>query len=268
MGPGGRVTPGGSVDKKGASVDKPGVSVDKKGAKGAAAAGGSKLKKPITPEQRHQLMIVGIAAVVVLGVGYAIYAYFDYSRSKNAPPRLDAPTLTIAQFVATPKFDQLPFNRQMLLMKELAGKRKELEAQFKEGKLTKEQLEDALAVGWLGNQFKHIDEYFSLGEIDRKNKLDKMIDHQLVENVNEPKDEISKDKTKVKSLIERFPDQHRREYDTYRKALKTREKERAQEQKAAARAAKATSRPTTRPGERPDTKAAPAATTPAPQKKP
>jgi hypothetical protein len=260
MGPGGRVTPGGSVDKKGASIDTKGASVDKPGgAKGAAAAGGSKLKKPITPEQRHQLMIVGIAAVVVLGVGYAIYAYFDYSRSKDAPPRLDAPGLTIAQYVSTPKFDQLPFNRQWLYMKELAGKRKDLEADYKAGKMTKEQLEDALAVGWLGNQLKHIDEYYSLGEIDRKNKLDKLLDKQLVDNTQ--KDEVSKDKAKVKSLVERFPDQHRRDYEAFRKALKEREKQRTQEAKAAAKAAKATSRPTTRQADRPDPKAVPAATT-------
>jgi hypothetical protein len=244
IGPGGR----GSVDRAGASVDRAGASIDRTGAKAAAAA---KVKKPMTPEQRQQMMVIGIAAAVVLGVGLAIYAYFGYTRSKNAPPPLDAQPLSIAQFVASPKFDLLPFEKQRLYMKELAGKRKELEAEYKAGKLQKEPLEDALAVGWLGKQLKHIDTYYSLNELDKKYLLDKILDGQLRENA-EGKDELSKDKKKVTSLVERFPDQRRRDYESFRKALKEREKERDKEAKAAARAAKATSRPASRPGERPD----------------
>jgi len=246
IGPGGRA----SVDRAAGSVDRAGASIDRTAATATGAAGAKGKKKPMTPEQRQQMLVIGIAAAVVLGVGVAVYSYFGYSRSKNAPVRLDAEPLSIANFVASPAFDQLPFEKQRLYMKELAGKRKELDADYKAGKIKKEDLEDALAVGWLGKQLKHIDTYFSLNELDKKYELDKILDDNL-RNPGE-KDEVSKDKKKVKSLVERFPDQRRRDFESFRKALKEREKERDKEAKAAARAAKTTSRPATRPAERPD----------------
>jgi len=196
--------------------------------------------------------VVGVAAVVVALVGYSIYAYFSSSSRSGGPPRLNEPPVKIAKFIGTADFELLPYDRQRLYMKELSGKKKELEEQYKAGNLSKNDLEDALSVVWLGKQFKHLDHYYSLGELDKKNYLDELIDDQLKDDPK-GKDEPSKDKSKIKGVVERFPDRERRDYDAFRKSLKEREKERDKEAKAAAKAARSTSRPTTRPSERPVT---------------
>ncbi|HEY7118150.1 MAG TPA: hypothetical protein VH475_16290 [Tepidisphaeraceae bacterium] len=256
---GGRASPtGGSVDRDRGSIDKDKGSIDKgsidkrsidKGSmdKGSVDKGGRKKKKPMTAEQQKQLLVIGLAAAVVLAVGASIYAYFNYIAKPKGPPRLNEPTAVIAPFVATNEFDKLPWDRQRLYIKELSGKRKDLEDDYKSGRLSKNQLEESLALVWLGKQFKHIDEYYSLGELDKKAFIDKLIDKDLADRARNggkaDTDEVDRDKKKVKSIVEKFPDAERRAYDGYRRALKDREKQRDKEAKAAAKAGKSTSRP-------------------------
>jgi hypothetical protein len=219
-----------------------------------AAAGATKpvgrAKKPMTAEEQKQLAVVGVAAVVVALVGYSIYVYFNNS-GRSGVPRLNEPPVRIARFIGTTDFDQLPYDRQRLYMKELSGKKKELETEFRAGKLKQDEWEDTLAVLWLGKQFKHIDHYHGLGPFDKKAYIDELIDDEIkddMEDAGKPKDDVKRDKDKVKRIVARFPDQERRAYDAFRHALKEREKEREKEAKAAARAAKAAaaSRPATR----------------------
>jgi hypothetical protein len=221
-----------------------------------ATAGGSvdkplsKARQPMTREQQKQVAVVAVAALVVGLVGYAIYAYFGRPRS-GEPPRLNEPPTKIARFIGTTGFDHLPYDRQRLYMKELGGKKKELEADFHAGKLTRHEWEDTMAILWLGKQFKHIDRYYSLGELDKKAYLDELINDEIkdaVEDTAKPKSAPKRDKDKVKTIVDRFPETDRRAYDNFRHVLKEREKERDKEAKAAAKAAKAAAtRPTTRP---------------------
>jgi hypothetical protein len=223
--------------------------------KTAAMAGGSKaparIKRPITAEQKRQVAVVGVAALVVLLVGYSIYAYFAHVNRSAAPPRLNAPPTAIARFVGTPSFDQLPYDRQRLYMKELSGKKHELEADFKAGKLTPQQWQDTLAILWLGKQFKHIDHYNSLGNLDKKIYLDELINDEIkddIEDASKPRGTLKRDKDKAQRIVARFPEAVRVDYERFRHVLKEREKERDKEAKAAKKAAKtAATRPTSRP---------------------
>jgi hypothetical protein len=226
------------------------VTNGKAGTSNGAVKPVGRAKKPMTAEEQKQLAVVGVAAVVVALVGYSIYAYFS-STGWSGAPRLNEPPVRIARFMGTTGFDQLPYDRQRLYMKELSGKKKELEAEFRAGKLTREEWEDTLAVLWLGKQFKHIDRYGGLGPFDRKAYIDELIDDEIkddVEDAGRPKGEAKRDKDKVKRIVGRFPEQERRSYDAFRHALKEREKEREKEAKAVAKAAKAAaaSRPATR----------------------
>ena len=212
----------------------------------------SRAKKPMTAEEQKQLAVVGVAAVVVALVGYSIYAYFSSASRSGGPPRLNEPPVKIARFIGTNDFEQLPYDRQRLYMKELSGKKKELETEFRAGKLTKAEWEDTMGVLWLGKQFKHIDHYQGLGPFDKKAYIDELIDDEIkddLEDAGKPKDDVKRDKDKVKRLVARFPERERKDYDAFRHALKEREKEREKEAKAAAKAAKAAaaaSRPATR----------------------
>jgi hypothetical protein len=223
-------------------------------AKTPGTGGGAKptgrVRRPVTAEQKKQIAVVAVAAVVVLLIGYSIYAYFDHVNRSAAPPRLNAPPGTIARFVGTANFDQLPYDRQRLYMKELSGKRDQLEAEYKAGKLTPQQWQDTMAVLWLGKQFKRIDRYNSLGNLDKKIYLDELINDEIrddIEDAAKPKGTLKRDKEKAQRIVARFPEATRVDYERFRHALKQREKERDKEAKAAKKAAKAAAtRPTTR----------------------
>ena len=212
------------------------------------ASGG--VRKSATAERQKRLAVALSAALIVAVVGYSIYAYLSRPKGDGAP-RLNEPPVTIARFIGTAAFDGLPYDRQRVYMKELGGKKKELEAEFTAGKLSRAEWEDTLAVLWLGKQFKHIDRYYSLGPLDKKAYIDELINDDIkdeIEDAAKPKGSPKRDKDKVKKMVDRFPEAERRAFDGFRTVLKEREKEREKEAKAAAKAAKAAAtRPTTRP---------------------
>jgi hypothetical protein len=225
----------------------------------APASSGSSVDKPkpgakpqMTAEQRHQMMVVCIALGVVLVVGVGVYGYFNW-RTPSGPPRLNDDVTRLAHFTATTDFDLLPIDRQRLYMKNLQDRKKELEEQFKAGKIPRHQYEDALAIVWIGKQFKRVDHYQGLGELDKKYYLDELLDKEAAEDAKEEAqaDDVKRDKEKVKAIVQRFPAKDRHDYETFRDALKERAKEREKAAKAAAKAARQATRPTSRPAEPP-----------------
>jgi hypothetical protein len=235
---GGRVNPGSMDKSKDKSVDKPG------------AKSGNKAKAPMTAEQRKHALVIGIAVLVVLGVAAGIYAYFY--RPPVTDPRLNEGPDKIIAFIQTDNFDKLEFDRKMLYWKEMAGKKKEIEEMQKAGKISKKELENVLAVVYLGKQFKHIEHYNSLGDLDKKDFLDKIIDEREVEkSIKKPKGTIERNEERVKALQQTFPEQVRSDIEVFHRAIKEREKERKREdteiKKKAAQAARSAppARPTT-----------------------
>src|SRR5690242_15767501 len=130
----GRRSPGRTPRIRGVSMAT--ASNGKAGTAGATGKPLGRAKKPMTKEEQKQLAVVGVAAVVVALVGYWVYAYF-HNTGRSGEPRLNEPPVRIARFMGTGDFDQLPYDRQRLLMKDLSGKKKELEAEFRAGKLSK-----------------------------------------------------------------------------------------------------------------------------------
>lgn len=215
------------------SIDKP-------------AKAGAKAPKAMTPEQRKHAIVVSVTLLVVLGVAAAMYAYFRRP-AVDPNPRLNSNFDNLAQFVATNNFDKLEFDRKKLYWKELSGKKKELEQLFEEKKIDRKQAQEILSVMWIGKQFKHVEHYNSLGAIDRKDYLDKLIDDEI-SDPKKPKDALERDKPRVKTLEATFPSQDRQELEAFRKALSEREKQRKKEDRQIKRAAAtAPARPTTRP---------------------
>jgi hypothetical protein len=224
-----------------------GKSFDKPGAKPAA-------KPRMTAEQQKHYLVMGIAAAVVLGVGAIMFFYF-YKPATGGEPRLNQPVEKVVQFISTSDFDKLDFDRKKIWMKELSGKKKELLELEKAGKMTRKELEDVLAVAWLGKQFKRVQKYNSMGDLDRKDYLDDILNDKDADGKKLP-DEPDENKDRVKQLEETFPAFERNEITSFRKALKDREKDRKKERKKikkemAAAAHSPTTRPTTRVGEKP-----------------
>lgn len=236
----GRVDPG--------SIDKPG-SLDKPGTKPAAKA-----KPKMSAEQQKHYVVVGIAIAVVLGVGASMFFYF-HKPATGGEPRLNQPVEQVLQFIGSNEFDKLDFDRKKRWMSEVAGKKTEILEMEKSGKLNRKQLEDVLAIVWLGKQFKHSEKYNSLGDLDRKDMLDDILDHDVIEKQNKKKGDPEPDKKRVRELEETFPGYERNQISGFRQALKDREKERKNEdhkiKKGTPPARGSVTRPTSRPGERP-----------------
>jgi hypothetical protein len=230
---GGRVSPGGSVDKP-------------------AAKAAPKAKPKMTAEQQKHYLVIGIALAVVAGVGALIFGYF-YKAPTGGAPRLNEPPAKIVSFINTNDFDKLDFDRKKLYMIMLAGKKKEIIEMEKSGQMNRKQLEDVLAVVWLGKQFKHVEKYNSLGALDRKDMLDEMIDEDKMHP--HVKTDPEANKKRVKELEETFPAYERQQIAMFRQALKEREKERKNEdrqiKKTAPPAHSTTSRPAARVGDAP-----------------
>jgi len=241
--PNGKATQAASATDRATAARTPSVDKPKPGAKTV---------KTMTPEQRHQVKVISIALAVVALVGVGVYGYFNW-RTIPGPPRLNDDVDKLAKFTATHDFDQLPFDRQRLYMKNLGDKKKELEERFKAGRITKAEYEDALSIVWLGKQFKRIDKFHSLGELDKKYYLDNLLDDEAAEEaIDQPPDQVKRDKDKVKALVQRFPTNERNDFESFHKALKDRQKEREKQAKAAAKAARqAATRPTSRAAEVP-----------------
>lgn len=220
-----------------------GASVDK----GAAKAAGAKAKKAMTPEQRRQLTVVGVAAIVVLGAAVAVWTYFTKAPVSKEIRLDEKDNMKFVAFVNGNDFDQLPFDRQQLIIKEIASRKKELEDDFKAGKMSKPEFENVLALAWIGKQFKHMEKYYSLGQLDKKYYIDSIIDGDKDPTPKTP-GEPKRNKEKVKSVLEKFPQDQRRTFDYFQQAIKEQEQERIRKAKELARAARnATTRPASRP---------------------
>src|SRR5206468_24343 len=90
--------------------------------------------------------------------------------------RLNDPTDKVIEFINTNEFDKLDFDRKKLWMMQLSSKKREILEMEKSGKMNRKQLENVLAIVWLGKQFKHSEKYNSLGDLDRKDMLDGILD--------------------------------------------------------------------------------------------
>ena len=241
---GGRV---GSPSKSAAPAAKK-PSVDKPTAKPAG-------KRPLTDKERKKVMI-GVACLVIGLCVMSVYGYFTWMKKpKYVEPPLNADSLTITKFAATPSFDALRFERQLVWMDTVADKKTEMNELFRSGKMTLEQYQDAKSIAWLAKRFKQIIEYNALPEIHRKGFLDKMILKEQVDDEEEAKlseaEKLpSRDKERVKTIVGKFPEEQRQLYSSFKKALDNREKELEKEEKARKRAELGTTRPTTRPTER------------------
>jgi hypothetical protein len=212
-------------------------------------------KRQLTDKERKKLMI-GVACLVIGLCVLSVYGYFTWMKKpKYVEPPLNADALTITQFAATPKFDALRFERQLVWMDTVADKKAEMNELFRSGKMTLEEYQDAKSIAWLSKRFKQIAEYNALPEIHRKAYLDKLILRDQAEDEEEAKlseaEKLpSRDKERVKTLVGKFPEEQRQRYSAFKKALDNREKDLEKEEKARRKAELGTTRPTTRPTER------------------
>jgi hypothetical protein len=239
---------------KGAATTKR-MSVPASGNGASARASVDKGKaKGLTPEQQKKVVILS-AALIVLLTFLGLYVYFTYLKKPAfAEPALNGTDLEIAKFVNTPKFDQLSFDRWMLWVQTLEERKKAMRQLYADGKINKDEMMHILAHAWVAEEYNDMNKYYNIGSpIGRKERLREMVGKEIKKDELEktqPEDpsEVKRDKNKSRALIERFPEEKKREYRMYKDAYDDVEKEVEKEEKARKKHEKAAAaiRPTTR----------------------
>jgi hypothetical protein len=150
-------------------------------------------------------------------------------------PRLNADTASIARFVHGSGFNALPFDKQRQFYKVLDDRGKELDEDFKTGRIPEIEYRSAIEGAWLGKHINQVEKYFSLppGQ-ERTNYIDQLVTKKLKpkdgKKVASDKDaiDIKADETAAEMRVESWPlaarEQWKQFHTAYRNEKKSREK--------------------------------------------
>jgi hypothetical protein len=148
-----------------------------------------KKKTPVNPKV---LIGIGVGALVLIG---AIVAAVVVTRPPKEPP-LNADSLTILKFAATDQFAKLPFERQIIHMKLIDEREKQLKDAYEEGTIDEQQLRLAKELAWFGKQLDRMGEYHAKPSArERQAYIDRLIQKDEKKDAEDEK----KDKEKPKA---------------------------------------------------------------------
>ncbi|MGA2496593.1 MAG: hypothetical protein ABSH20_02560 [Tepidisphaeraceae bacterium] len=113
--------------------------------------------------RRQHLVAAGMVAAIVAGVGLIVLGGWFLFR-KPALARLNADTATLARFVATDTYLNLPLERQDPYMKVLKEREDSLDLQksFTEGRITEDEYRNARQEAWYWQQIKRSEKWAAL----------------------------------------------------------------------------------------------------------
>lgn len=179
----------------------------------------------------------GAAALVML-IALAVWRPWT-----PEPPRLNDEPYKLAQFVATPAFERLPFERQYTYMELLDKKKDDIRHAYAERKLTDNEFRQALQAAYFGDRLGKAKKYFQkpVGA-QRTAYLDARIKKKQREKEQDAEDdddestgpakptEIKRDDSRQEEQMAKWPAEVRAQWDEYRRAYSERKayfKERA-----------------------------------------
>jgi hypothetical protein len=226
----------------------------------SAAAAPAAAATPTT--NRKPLLIGAVAGLVVLLVA-TIVVWWKVTQ----PPLVNESTPVLIKFAYTSRFDGMRFDdqkRYMLALEDRGGK--EIEKAFAEGKVTEAEARKAKELAWFGQQFKHIEKYYSLPagharqeyvrkEAAKKVKKENKSDTTPKPGKNPKKPtaaptvdvDVDRDETSETERPKTWPADVQDQWNQYREAYKQEKKALEEAEKAAKQAAKQAATPATNP---------------------
>ena len=150
---------------------------------------GPKKKKPMNP---RVLIGLGVGALVLVG---AIVAAVIVTRPPKEP-QLNADSTEILKFAGTPQFAKLPFDRQVIHMKLIDEREKQLKDAYEAGEIEAEELRLAKELAWFGKQLDRMGEYHAKpSQRERQMYIDRVIDKDEKKDAEDEKKDASKPKS-------------------------------------------------------------------------
>jgi hypothetical protein len=171
-------------------------------------------------------MAVSAGVIVVV----AIVALTVYATSRNEIPSADSDPLTLAKFVTTEQFEDLLEVQKRAYMRTLRLHADQLTGALKEGKLTRDEYEQARHNIWLERQFDKMDDYFKLPPgAARMNYLDELMQSKIEKRRNpKPRDPnepaTDDDSPFMEERKSHWPSDLKARWKEFRNALDQREK--------------------------------------------
>jgi hypothetical protein len=181
-------------------------------------------------ESARRKWILGAAAAGAVVLAVLIWAAVGWFSDNT--PRLNENAVVLAKFVASSRFEALPFEQQRQFYKVLDDRDQELDQAYRDTRVKEPEYRAGLEAAWLGKHLNRVEKYFALplgqGRIDYVNKL---LDKRERKNAK-PHDpaalpDIDADETAAELKVEKWPSAPRTQWDqfhaAYRKQRKARE---------------------------------------------
>jgi hypothetical protein len=185
------------------------------------------------PKRQHTILVAGVGGVALIAALVLLFVFRPWQPA--APPRLNDEPAKLAQLVASPAFDKLPFDQREVYMKVIDRKKSQMTQAYSAGRITDDEYRKALQAAHLGKRLDEMHKYFSrpAGRA-REAYLDKMIDKDAKQKAalsrdptarKEKKEEkIPRDSSDEEAEINRWPPEIRAQYGQFKASLNDRRK--------------------------------------------
>lgn len=173
---------------------------------------------------------------IVVAVLIGVVTFIGWFRESDSVPRLNADTVTIANFVASDAYLKMPFDKQALFMKVLEDREDngELKRAFSSGRLSEASYRAAIQEAWLGEQLKRAEKYavlapgpnrtrFIVDLLDRKQKQPKPESGKAsggsgADDDRDDVDLVKRDPSATQLRVQSWPAPVRTQFEAYRQA--------------------------------------------------
>jgi hypothetical protein len=130
---------------------------------------------PGTQRRRTRMFIYGGAGGGAL-VALVVVALIVWKPWQSGPPRLNEGPSKIASFTTSNEFSKLPFDRQVVYLKQMDAKEDALVEAYRAGRMGEEEYRKALEAAYLGRQLGRMKKYFDRTPgAERDAYLDKLL---------------------------------------------------------------------------------------------
>ena len=184
------------------------------------------------PKRQQKLLIGGIgAAALIVAVAVAVI----FRPWRTPVPRLNDEPYKLAQLVAGPEFQKLPFDQREIYMKMIDHKKDVISQAYNSGKITDTEYRKALEAAHLGKQLDIMKKYFERAPgHDREAYLDKVLDkkdkkqttrkHSTDAKKEKKEQDVLRDDSEETVEISNWPSDVQAKWNVYRAALAERKK--------------------------------------------
>lgn len=209
-------------------------------------------------DKRKRMIVIASAVVALLVIGLSIYFWKGRTHTMDEPP-YNADTIDLVKFIASKRYEALPFERQRVWMRVIEKRedKGDLKDLYRKKLITSTEYRTALGEAWLGKKLNRVENYNETVGIQQKMAFLKEVYDKKHDDDDEPKapkvlttptgeplEKVKVDKQAEEARLNGFPQEVRDQYHRYEKDYKKAKKQfEAAEEANSKKAAPAATKP-------------------------